>query len=66
MTFQEAVEKFKQNHYDMILMDIQMPIMNGYEATKLIRELDSNIPIIALSANSMKEDIKKSFQSVVH
>jgi len=58
----EAVEKFKQNHYDMILMDIQMPIMNGYEATKLIREIDSNIPIIALSANSMKEDIEKSLE----
>ena len=58
----EAVEKFKENHYDMILMDIQMPIMNGYEATKLIREIDSNIPIIALSANSMKEDIEKSLE----
>ncbi len=41
-------------------MDIQMPIMDGYEATKIIREIDKNIPIIAITANAMKEDIKKS------
>jgi|GEM_PF-2528848 len=56
----EAVEKFKENRYTLILMDIQMPIMDGYEATKIIRELDKNIPIIAITANAMKEDIKKS------
>ena len=46
------------DYYDVILMDIQMPIMNGYEATKEIRKLypESNIPIIALSANAFKED----------
>jgi len=46
--------------YDLILMDIQMPIMDGYEATKIIRESDFKIPIIALSANAMKEDIDKT------
>jgi signal transduction histidine kinase/DNA-binding response OmpR family regulator len=56
----EAVEKFKKNRYTLILMDIQMPIMDGYEATKIIREIDKNIPIIAITANAMKEDIKKS------
>jgi len=41
-------------------MDIQMPIMDGYEASKLIREIDRDIPIVALSANAMLEDKKKS------
>jgi CheY-like chemotaxis protein len=41
-------------------MDIQMPIMDGFEATKIIRSLDKNIPIIALTANAMREDIEKT------
>ncbi|NCO02181.1 MAG: response regulator [Epsilonproteobacteria bacterium] len=58
----EAVDMFKQNQnkYNLILMDIQMPIMDGYEASKLIREIDKDIPIIALTANAMKEDIQKT------
>ena len=60
---QLAVEKLKENNYDLILMDIQMPNMNGYEATKTIRKTNQNIPIIALSANVMQEDIDKSIQS---
>ena len=54
----------KPGDYDLILMDIQMPIMDGYTATKKIRALDSgieNIPIIALSANAFAEDRRKSF-----
>ena len=49
-------------YYDFILMDIQMPVMNGYEATAKIRELPggSEIPIIALSANAFKEDVDRS------
>ncbi|WPP53671.1 PAS domain S-box protein [Catalinimonas niigatensis] len=51
----EALEKVKQNHYDLILMDIQMPEMDGFEATQEIRNLKdphySNIPILALSAS---------------
>ncbi|MCK4875297.1 MAG: response regulator, partial [Sulfurimonas sp.] len=58
-----AVEKFKENGYDLILMDIQMPNMNGYEATKTIRETDTEIPIVALSANVMKEDIAQALES---
>ncbi len=54
---QEAVDMFNDD-YELILMDIQMPIMDGYEASKLIKEKNSNIPIIALSANAMKEDIE--------
>jgi len=56
----EAIEKFKSNRYTLILMDIQMPIMDGYQATKIIRKEDKKIPIIAITANAMKEDIKKS------
>ena len=55
----EAVNKVKQNHYELILMDYQMPVMDGLEATKIIRQNDKKIPIIAFSANVMKEDILK-------
>ncbi len=47
----EAVDKVKQNNYDIIFMDIHMPIMNGYEATLKIREYNTMIPIIGLSAS---------------
>jgi signal transduction histidine kinase len=57
---QIAVEKAKQNNYKLILMDIQMPIMDGYEATKEIRNLNINTPIIALTANTMKEHFDKA------
>ena len=62
-----ALETFEQSvpgDYDMILMDIQMPVMNGYEATKAIRrsshELAKKIPIIAMTANAFSEDIQHS------
>ncbi len=62
----EAVEKFlasKVGDYDLILMDVMMPVMNGYEATIKIRESDhtqaKTIPIIAQTANAFQEDIKK-------
>ena len=48
--------------YDAILMDLRMPVMNGYEATKEIRDLeraDSSIPIIAMTADAFFDDIKK-------
>ena len=56
-----AIEKLRDNHYDIVLMDIQMPEMNGIETTKYIRnELKSSIPIIALTADVTSPDIKKS------
>ncbi len=56
----EAVEQFNRHDYELILMDIHMPVMNGYEATMIIREIDPDIPIIALTANAMKEDVEQT------
>jgi len=60
---EEAVEKFRAKRYDIILMDIQMPVMDGYKATKIIRQEDKEIVIIALTANAMREDLAKSMLS---
>ena len=64
---EEILNAFEQSvpgDYDMILMDVQMPVMNGYEATKAIRrsshELAKKIPIIAMTANAFSEDIQHS------
>ena len=63
----EAFAKHPPGYYDLVLMDIQMPIMNGYEATRAIRALDRPdakvLPIIALSANSRDEDKRMSMES---
>ena len=60
----KAFEQSAPGDYDMILMDVQMPVMNGYEATKAIRrsshELAMTIPIIAMTANAFSEDIQHS------
>ena len=67
---QEAVEIFKKSRpdeFDVILMDIMMPVMNGYEAAKMIRALDRDdaktVPIIAMTANAFTEDRLKSKES---
>ena len=63
----EVIKNATPGYYDLILMDIQMPVMNGYEATKAIRKLDNpalaNIPIIAMTANAFDEDKRMALES---
>lgn len=65
---QKAIEKFQSNVYDIILMDVQMPIMDGYTATRQIRILERKnkskpTPIIAMTAHALKEDEQKSLNA---
>lgn len=67
---QEGVDRITEKgsgYYDVVLMDIQMPVVNGYEATKQIRGLDTEyakrLPIIAMSANAYEEDVRESLAS---
>ena len=63
----DALEKVKENDYDLILMDVRMPTMDGFEATKFIRanfnHPKSKVPIIALTANAIKGDDKRCFSA---
>jgi len=63
----DMLEKSEENYYDLILMDIQMPNMDGYQTTELIRKMEDsyrkNIPIIAMTANAFEEDKKKAFDA---
>uniref|UniRef100_UPI0040568841 ATP-binding protein n=1 Tax=Agathobacter sp. TaxID=2021311 RepID=UPI0040568841 len=63
----DMVSKSEPGYYDAILMDIQMPIMNGYEATQIIRGLENpllaKIPIIAMTANAFEEDRRHAFEA---
>jgi len=64
----EAIEAFTNQNYDLVLMDIQMAIMDGYEATKEIRRIESNgerTPIIAITANAVKGDMEKCYKAGV-
>ncbi|EQB35511.1 hypothetical protein M947_09510 [Sulfurimonas hongkongensis] len=65
---QEAVYEYKeyQDDYDLILMDMQMPIMGGEEATRLIREFDKVVPIVALTAASTIEDRQKALDATMN
>jgi CheY-like chemotaxis protein len=63
-----AVEKFKQTGYDVVLMDVQMPVMDGYTATRKIREWEGEhhrkpTPVLALTAHALKEDEQKSLDA---
>jgi len=61
-----AVEQISHNDFDVILMDVQMPTMNGYEATKSIRNLGgekSKVPIIAMTANVLKEEVEQCYKA---
>ena len=66
----EALDKFESSSsgaYDVIFMDVQMPVMNGYEATRAIRDCNHpearTIPIIAMTANAFDDDIKQALDS---
>ena len=61
------LEKSEEGYYDAVLMDVQMPVMNGYEATKAIRAMHrrdaKTLPIIAMTANAMEEDKEAALKS---
>ncbi|QJB55007.1 ATP-binding protein [Pseudodesulfovibrio sp. zrk46] len=64
----EAVEYYKRSPYDLVLMDIQMPVIDGYEATRIIRDYEKEqgktpVPIVAVTANAFKEDRDKCIEA---
>ncbi len=63
----EMLEKSTPGYYQLILMDVQMPVMNGYEATRAIRKLKNtqlaSIPILAMTANAFEEDKQEALRS---
>jgi CheY-like chemotaxis protein len=59
---QEAVNKVRANKYNIIFMDLRMPVMDGFEATEIIRkDIDKTIPIVAISAHVLKEVVDRCF-----
>lgn len=60
---QEAVEKVESGDYDIVLMDIKMPVMDGLEATKKIKEKHPELPVVALTANAFDSDRQLAFDA---
>jgi PAS domain S-box-containing protein len=65
---QVAVEKFVRQHYDLVLMDVRMPVMDGYTAVRIIRDWErargrQSTPIVALTASALEEDIRNSLEA---
>ena len=60
---QKAVEKYYETKPDLVLMDINMPVMDGYDALRLIRERAPDIPVIALTAYAFETDRQRMFQA---
>lgn len=58
---EEALDVMDQNHVDLILLDIMMPVMDGYEFAKILRESGSEIPILMITAKDSREDVRKGF-----
>lgn len=60
---EEAVEMFRELHPDLVLMDISMPVMDGYEAFALIHQIDPSVPVVALTAYAFETDRQKMMQA---
>ena len=60
---QEAVDMVEKGNYDIVLMDIKMPVMDGMEAARLIKEKHPDLPIIALTANAFDSDRQMAFEA---
>ena len=61
---EEAIQYLQNNLCDLVLMDLQMPIIDGYQATEIIRkQLKLNLPIIALTASNSEEDLEKCYKA---
>ncbi len=60
---EEGIKKYGENNYDLCLLDVMMPVMDGFTMAKEIRSIDNHIPIIFLTAKNMKEDTLEGFRS---
>lgn len=63
----DMLSRSQPGYYQLVLMDVQMPVMNGYEATRIIRKLENrelaSIPILAMTANAFEEDKQEALKS---